>query len=101
MSQRPKNKASTAASRQGRRISRRPAPWPDRADALSALARAWTVTVIASSVLFAALALAPVWDRAIFLQGLRDALSGDPQLTEPVDAAPADAASGFDTRPAP
>jgi hypothetical protein len=36
-----------------------------------------------------------VWDRAIFMQALRDALSTDPETAQPADEAPPD------PRPAP
>ena len=81
-------------SRKGRRLFRGPGPWPDAAGALAALARAWTVTTIATALLVAALAVAPIWDGAIFLQGLHDSLTGDPQLTMPIDEDPADASAG-------
>lgn len=97
MSERPRNRTSTAMSRNKRRVSPRRVPWSEAADPLSALARAWSVTVIATSILLAALAVAPVWDSAIFLAALRDALSGDPQLTQPLDATPADIAPGSDS----
>lgn len=90
MAERPRNRTLTAASRQRRRLFRGPGPWPDTTEALAALARAWTVTAIATVLLLAALAIAPIWDGAIFTQALRDALSGDPQLMQPVDEAPAD-----------
>ncbi len=86
MAERQRNKTSTAASRQRRRLFRGPGPW----QALAALARAWTVTTIATVVFLVTLAIAPIWDGAIFTQALRDALSGDPQLMQPVDEAPAD-----------
>jgi len=45
--------------------------------AFSALVRAWATTVIAMSLLLAALALASAWDSSIYLQGLQDALKLD------------------------
>jgi hypothetical protein len=90
MAERQRNKTSTAASRQRRRLFRGPGPWPDTTEALAALARAWTVTTIATALFLVALAIAPIWDGAIFMQALRDALSGDPQLMQPIDEAPAD-----------
>ena len=91
MAERQRNKTSTAASRQRRRLFRGLGPWPSTTGALAALARAWTVTTIATALLLAALAIAPIWDGAIFMRALRDALSGDPQLTQPIDQAPAGA----------
>lgn len=65
-------------------------PWPNAIDALAALVRAWTVTTIAVALLLAALAVAPMWDGAIFMQALRDGLGRDPQLMQPIDETPAD-----------
>jgi hypothetical protein len=90
MAERQRNKTSTAASRQRRWLFRGPGPWPDTAEALAALARAWTVTTIATALFLVALAIAPIWDGAIFMQALRDALSGDPQLMQPLNEAPVD-----------
>jgi hypothetical protein len=45
--------------------------------AFSALVRAWATTVIAMSLLVAALALTRNWDTVIYLQGLQDALKLD------------------------
>jgi hypothetical protein len=101
MAERPRNKTSTAASRQRRRLFRGPGLWPDTTGALAALARAWTVTTIATVLFLVALAIAPVWDGAIYIQGLRDALSGDPQLMQPINEAPADAPAERKTPRAP
>jgi hypothetical protein len=87
MAERPRNRTS-AVARKRRRLFRGLGPWPDTSEALAALARAWLVTTIATVLLLAALAIAPIWDGAIFMQALRDALSGDPQLTQPIDEAP-------------
>lgn len=64
-------------------------PWPNASDAIAALARAWIVAMIATTLLGVALAIAPLWDRAIFMQALRDALSTDPETAQPADEAPA------------
>jgi hypothetical protein len=90
MAERLRNRTSTAAARQRRRLFRGPGPWLDTTEVLAALARAWTVTTIATALFLVALAMTPVWDGAIFMHALRDALSGDPQLTQPLDEAPAD-----------
>jgi len=45
--------------------------------------------MIATVLLCIALAIAPVWDGAIYLHGLRDALSMDPQLSQPDEPPPA------------
>jgi hypothetical protein len=45
--------------------------------AFSALIRTWATTVIAMSLLIAALALASARDSSIYLQGLQDALKLD------------------------
>jgi hypothetical protein len=87
VSERPRNRGSGG----GRRFSRGRRPWPDAPEALTALTRAWTVTTIAAALFLAALAVAPMWDSAIFLHALRDALGRDPQLAQPIDETPADA----------
>jgi hypothetical protein len=43
--------------------------------ALSALVAAWIVTVSATALLVSALAVASVWDSAIYFQALQGALS--------------------------
>jgi hypothetical protein len=45
--------------------------------AFCALIRAWATTLIATSLLVAALALASAWDSSIYLQGLQDAFRLD------------------------
>ena len=75
---------------------RSPTRWPDGTDAFSALARAWSVTTVALALLLAALVLAPMWDRAIFMQALREALSRDAQLMQSLEA-PADSSAGPET----
>jgi hypothetical protein len=72
---------------------RSPSRWPDGAEAFGALARAWQVTTVALTLLLAALVLAPMWDRAIFMQALREALSRDAQLMQSLQA-PADSSAG-------
>jgi hypothetical protein len=100
MAEHPRNRTSTAASRR-RRLSRGPVSWLDTTEALAALARAWMVTTIATVLFLVALAIAPVWDGAIYIQGLRDALSGDPQLMQPINEAPAGAPANRETPRAP
>ena len=68
---------------------------------MAALARAWTVTTIATVLFFVALAIAPIWDGAIFKRALRDSLSGDPQLMQPLNEVPADAPADRETPRAP
>ena len=46
-------------------------------DALSALASAWRVSVLASTLLFVALALGPIWNTSIFFSALDEALTID------------------------
>jgi hypothetical protein len=101
MAERPRNRTSTAASRPRRPLFRGLGPWPDTTEALAALVRAWTVTTIATVLFLVALAIAPVWDGAIFMQGLRDSLSGDTQLMQPINEAPADAPADRETPRAP
>jgi hypothetical protein len=45
--------------------------------ALSAFATAWTMTIIANSMLLAALAISRVWDSAIYLRELQQVLNLD------------------------
>jgi hypothetical protein len=45
--------------------------------ALSAFAFAWTTTIIATTLLVAALALSQVWDSTIFLRSLQGVLNLD------------------------
>jgi hypothetical protein len=88
MAERPRNRVSIATRK--RRTFRSPDPWPDASDAFEALARAWIVAMIATTLLAVALAVAPFWDRTTFLQALRDAVSTNPEMAQPVDDAPAD-----------
>jgi hypothetical protein len=55
---------------------------------LAALAQAWTVTTIAASLFVVAVAVAQVWDRAVFLQSLREAASRNPETAQPLDEPP-------------
>ena len=59
-------------------------PRPNSTEALIALARAWCVTMIAVWLLLAALLVAPLWDRAIFLQAVRTAMVSNPPVMQPV-----------------
>jgi hypothetical protein len=88
MAERRKIRVLTAVWSNRRRSHRRPGQWPDTTDALAALGRAWTTTVFASALFVAALAVAQVWDGAVFRQALHDALSQDPQLAQPTDDFP-------------
>jgi len=81
----------------GRRPCHRPALWPTETELLDALARAWSVATIAVVLLSGALALAPMWDRTIFLQALREALSANPDPLQPADEAPVDAPADYET----
>jgi hypothetical protein len=85
-----RRKRAPIASRRTRQPWRGGKPGLTGSDAFIALARAWTVTTIVTTLLLAALAIASVWDRAIFMQALREALSSEPQLAQPVDEATAD-----------
>jgi hypothetical protein len=61
---------------------------PDMIDrALSALTAAWVTTVIATAILGAAFAIAPVWNSAVYLRALPRALSLDPSTPIPEDIA--------------
>jgi hypothetical protein len=46
-------------------------------DPLAALASAWRVSLVASVLLFTALAIAPIWDSAIYMKALNQALTMD------------------------
>jgi hypothetical protein len=95
MTERRKPRAFAATSRNRRRGRRRPGQWPDATLALMALGRAWTTTVLASALFIGALAVAQVWDGAVFLRALHDALSRDPRLEQPIADVPvADPADG-------
>jgi hypothetical protein len=59
--------------------------WPDAAEALTMLVRAWATTVFASALLLTALAVARVWDGGVFRHALRDSLHLDPQFEQPTD----------------
>jgi hypothetical protein len=77
MAERQKSKAFARTARNGRRAFHGPGPWPNAAEALAALTRAWMVTTIATALLVAALAVAPIWDTAIYLRALHDTLGGE------------------------
>ena len=91
MAKRPSRTASIASEKARR--GRGPQPRPGPSEALAALARAWVVTFVATALLSAALAIAPRWDSATFMQALRQALSDDPQLTVLPEQAALDAAA--------
>jgi hypothetical protein len=94
MAKRPRTKSlrnrGSIATRKRWQPFRSVEPWPNASDAIAALARAWIVAMIATTLLGVALAIAPLWDRAIFMQALRDALSTDLETAQPADEAPAD-----------
>lgn len=46
-------------------------------EVFSALISAWRVSLIASALLLAALALAPFWDSAIYFEALSETLTAD------------------------
>jgi hypothetical protein len=46
-------------------------------DPLSALASAWTVSLLASAMLFVALTLVPIWNTSIYFSALEEALMMD------------------------
>jgi hypothetical protein len=70
------------ASRVRRWPRRRPAHWSTGTCVLPALMRAWSVTTTAVVLLPAAVSLAPMWDRAIFVQSLLEALNTNPALLQ-------------------
>jgi hypothetical protein len=57
-------------------------------EVLAALARAWSVAMIAVILLGGALALAAIWNGAIFCEALHEALSTNPELPQPADEVP-------------
>ncbi len=63
---------------------------PDASEAAIALGRAWMVTMIATALLLVALAVAPMWNSARYLEGLGEALGSDPQLWQPAGETAAD-----------
>lgn len=81
-------------SRGGWRAFRSREPWPEATAALAALARAWVATTIVIIVLVVSLEIAPIWDGTIYLQGLRVALTIDPQLPQPIVEPSDDSRSG-------
>jgi hypothetical protein len=80
------------AVRGHRRPPRRAAP-PTETEVLAAIARAWLTTTGAVVLFCGVLALAPIWDRAIFSEALREALTTNPELPQPADEGPVDAAA--------
>jgi hypothetical protein len=71
-------------SRKRWRALRNPEPWPDATAALAALARAWVATTTIIIALIVSLGFAAIWDGTVYLQGLRVALTIDPQLPQPI-----------------
>lgn len=47
-------------------------------EVFSTLVSAWRVSVVASVLLLAALAIAPYWDSAVYLKALHQTLAADP-----------------------
>jgi hypothetical protein len=45
--------------------------------AFSSLVSAWRVSLVASMLLFTALAIAPIWDTAVYVKALNEALMMD------------------------
>jgi hypothetical protein len=84
-----------------RKPAPRRAPWWAGSGELTALAQAWSVTTISVVALSAAVALAPMWDRAIFVKSLLEALNTNPEMLQlsgaVTDSAPADQASNVQT----
>lgn len=78
-------------SHRRRKPRRHFALWVTEADILAALARAWSATTIAVILLSASVSLAPMWDRAIFLKSLLEALNTDPEMIQLAYQVPDDA----------
>ena len=70
------------ASHLRRRSRRRSALWLTGTYVLTAMVRAWSVTTTAVVLLSAAVFLAPMWDRAIFVKSLLEALNTNPALLQ-------------------
>jgi hypothetical protein len=85
MAESRKVRVSATARIRRRRSLRRRWQLPDASDTLAALLQAWTTTVVASVLLVSALALSQLWDGAVFRHAMRDALTSDPQLAQPID----------------
>ncbi len=65
-----------------RRTRRRPALWSNGTYVATALVRAWSVTTAAVVLLSAMVSVAPMWDRAIFMKSLLEALNTNPALMQ-------------------
>ena len=65
-----------------RRPRRRSASGLMRTSILTTLAQAWSVTTAAVVLLSVAVSLAPMWDRAIFVKSLLEALTANPALLQ-------------------
>jgi hypothetical protein len=65
-----------------RRPRRRPTLWFTGTCVVTALARAWSVTTTTVVLLSVAVSLAPMWDRAIFVKSLLEALNTNPTLLQ-------------------
>jgi hypothetical protein len=61
---------------------RRPGLWLPWTNILTAFVRAWPVTMAALVLLCATVFVAPVWDRAIFMKSLLEALNTNPALMQ-------------------
>lgn len=94
MTERPKRTAPIALSRKGRRLVRNRGPSPDATDALTALVRAWAVTMFATTLFAAALGVSQIWDTATYLRALQTTLSRNATLMLPPEDDPADVAAG-------
>jgi hypothetical protein len=70
------------ASHLRRRPRRRPALWLTGTYVLTALVRAWSLTTTAVVLSSAAVSLAPMWDRAIFVKSLLEAPNTNPALLQ-------------------
>ena len=75
----------------GRLRPHRAAPCLTEAEIFAALERAWLATALAAVLFCGALALAAVWDRAIFFEALHEALTTNPEWPQPSGDVPVDA----------
>jgi hypothetical protein len=89
-----RRKRTLIAARPWRTPRRRAGQWLTEIDVLTALERAWLAATLAAVLFCGALALAAIWDRAIFLEALHEALTRNPEWPQPPDEIPGDAAAG-------
>jgi hypothetical protein len=65
-----------------RTLRRRRLGWLTKNNILDALTQAWSAATISVVLLSAAVSLAPMWDRAIFVKSLLEALNTNPEMVQ-------------------